>query len=211
MHRLVTELAATSPWEIAAAIIGLAYLLLAVRRNLLCWLCAFVSTTIYLVLFARTGLYMQSALQVFYLVMAVYGFIEWRRGQSEQDGVLIRSWTPMQHALAFVAVIAIAALNGWWLARETHAAAPYVDSFVTWASVLTTVMVARRVIENWLYWVVVDSIAAGLYYSQGLLVTTLLFVIYVGIVIRGYITWRREQAVQRAHGAIAQPVTHVAS
>jgi nicotinamide mononucleotide transporter len=59
-------------------------------------------------------------------------------------------------------------------------------------------MVARRVIENWLYWIVVDAIAAWLYYSQGLLVTTLLFIIYLGIVIRGYFVWRREQRAQDA-------------
>jgi nicotinamide mononucleotide transporter len=59
-------------------------------------------------------------------------------------------------------------------------------------------MVARRVIENWLYWIVIDSVAAWLYYSQGLLMTTLLFIIYLGIVVRGYVTWRREQAGQRS-------------
>ena len=99
MERLYSQLLATSPWEAAAAALGLAYLLLAVRRNLLCWLCAFVSTSIYLVLFARAALYMQSLLQVFYLVMAVYGFIDWRKGRTADGEVVIRSWTPAQHAI----------------------------------------------------------------------------------------------------------------
>jgi nicotinamide mononucleotide transporter len=64
-------------------------------------------------------------------------------------------------------------------------------------------MVARRMIENWLYWVVVDGVAAWLYFSQGLLATTLLFLIYLGIVIRGYFVWRREQAQQRLAGVAA--------
>jgi nicotinamide mononucleotide transporter len=94
-------------------------------------------------------------------------------------------------------------VNGWLLAHNTDAAAPYVDSFVTWGSVVTTWMVARRVIENWLYWVVVDAVAAWLYFTQGLLATTLLFVIYLGIVVRGYFVWRREQAQQRLAGVAA--------
>lgn len=192
MHELVEQARNTSAAEAIAAALGLAYLLLAVRRSLLCWLCAFISTAIYLVLFARAALYMQSALQVFYLVMAVYGFIDWKRGRTEEQGVLIRTWSLRQHVLAAVAVAAATVLNGWLLARHTDAAAPYLDSFVTWASVVTTWMVARRVLENWLYWIVVDAIAAFLYFSQGLLATTLLFVIYLGIVVHGYIVWRRE-------------------
>jgi len=203
MEKLVSQLLATSPWEAAAALLGLAYLLLAVRRNLLCWLCAFVSTSIYLVLFARAALYMQSLLQVFYLAMAVYGFIDWRRGRTAEGEVVIRSWTSTWHVAVAIAVVAASAVNGWLLASYTNGAEPYVDSFVTWGSVVTTWMVARRVIENWLYWVVVDGVAAWLYFSQGLLATTLLFLIYLGIVIRGYFVWRREQAQQRLAGVAA--------
>jgi nicotinamide mononucleotide transporter len=205
VQKLIEQLLATSPWEAAAALIGLAYLLLAVRRNLLCWLCAFVSTTIYVVLFAQADLYMQVALNLFYLAMAVYGFIDWRRGRTDAGDVKIESWTVNQHALAAALVIIASVLNGWILARYTDSPAPYLDSFVTWGSFVTTWMVARRIIENWLYWIVVDGAAAWLYFSQGLLATTLLFIIYLGIVVRGYFVWRREQALQRA--AIIAPST----
>lgn len=198
MHSLISQIAQISPVEALAALLGLAYLLLAVRRNLWCWLCAFVSTSIYLVLFAQAKLYMQSALQVFYLVMAIYGYIEWRRGRSEAGEVMIRSWPLRMHVLAGAGIAVATAVNGWTLASSTDAVAPYLDSFVTWGSVVTTWMVARRLIENWLYWVVIDSLAAYLYFTQNLLATTLLFVLYVGIVIRGYVRWRREQRVQMA-------------
>ena len=148
-------------------------------------------------LFARAALYMQSLLQVFYLVMAVYGFIDWRKGRTADGEVVIRSWTLKQHAMVAVLVIIASVVNGWLLAHNTDAAAPYIDSFVTWGSVVTTWMVARRMIENWLYWIVVDAVAAWLYFTQGLLATTLLFMIYLGIVVRGYFVWRREQAQQR--------------
>ena len=203
MEKLLSQLLATSPWEAAAALLGLAYLLLAVRRNLLCWLCAFISTAIYLVLFAHARWYMQSVLQVFYLAMAVYGFIDWRKGRTTDGEVVIRSWTPAHHTAVAAVVVVASVVNGWLLAHNTDAAAPYVDSFITWGSVVTTWMVARRVIENWLYWVVVDAVAAWLYFTQGLLVTGLLFTIYLGIVVHGYFVWRRQQAQQRLAGVAA--------
>ncbi|MET0496841.1 MAG: nicotinamide riboside transporter PnuC [Steroidobacteraceae bacterium] len=202
MSDLLTQLRATSPWEAIAAALGLVYLLLAVRRNLWCWLCAFLGTAIYLVLFVQAKIYMQALLQVFYLVMAVVGFIDWKRGSTATGEVLIRSWTPTQHLMAVAAVTFATAINGWLLSG-TDAAAPYLDSFVTWGSVVTTWMVARRVIENWLYWIVVDGVGAWLFYSQGLLVTTLLFIVYLGIVVHGYVVWRREREKQPAEVDVA--------
>ena len=201
---VVDQFLATSPWEAVASLLGLAYLLLAVRRNLLCWFCAFVSTSIYIALFVKASLYMQVLLNVFYLVMAVYGFIDWKRGRTESGDVRIESWSVNQHAMVAVLVIIASALNGWALSRWTDSPAPYLDSFVTWGSIVTTWMVARRIIENWLYWIVVDAAAAWLYFSQGLLATTLLFIIYLGIVVRGYFVWRREQVLQ-SKSAIAAP------
>lgn len=197
MDGLIEQVRATSAAEIVGAVLGLAYLLFAMRRSLWCWLCAFVSSAIYLVLFAKAALYMQSALQVFYIAMAVYGYIDWKRGRTEDAGVIIRRWTIREHAVAVAAVFIATSINGWLLV-DTDAAAPYLDSFVTWGSVITTWMVARRVLENWLYWVVVDGLAAYLYFSQGLLVTTVLFLIYLGIVVGGYVIWRREQRLQTA-------------
>jgi nicotinamide mononucleotide transporter len=203
VSELLSQLLATPPAEAIAAALGLAYLLLAVRRNLLCWLCAFASTAIWLVLVARAALYMQSLLQVFYLAMAVYGFLDWRKGRKEAGDVLIRSWTPARHLAAVALVAAASAASGFVLDRTTDAAMPYLDSFVTWGSVVTTWMVARRVIENWLYWVVVDGLAVYLYVEQGLLALALLFVIYLGIVVHGYFVWRRERLQQQAATDIA--------
>jgi nicotinamide mononucleotide transporter len=196
VDKIVAQVLAIPPWEGLGLLLGLAYLLLAVRRNLLCWLCAFISTAIFLVLVARAALYMQVLLNLFYLGMAVYGFIDWQRGRTEDGEVRIQSWSTNRHLTVALLVIIATAINGWILAQWTDSPAPYLDSFVAWGSVVTTWMVARRIIENWLYWLVVDGAAAWLHYSQGLLAMALLFVIYLGIVIRGYFVWRREQALQ---------------
>ena len=193
------QLFGTSPWEAGAVLLALAYLLLAARRNLWSWPCAFVSAVIYLVLFARQALYMQTLLQLFYIGMAVYGFVEWRRGRTEDGQVSISSRPLLWHGLRLGLVVVASGVNGWLLTRfSSDAQSPYLDSFVMWGSVLTTWMVARRIIENWLYWVVFDSVAAYLYFTQGLHATALLFGAYVGIVIHGYGVWRREQRLQQA-------------
>lgn len=188
------ELLGTSIWEGIAVVLALAYLVLAVRRSLWCWLCAFISTAIYVVLMIETGLVMDTLLQLYYLVMAVYGFIEWRRGQAPTGELEIVSWTKHQHLLAIAAVLAATVVNAWLLKYVQIARSPWLDSFVTWGSVLTTWMVARRVIENWLYWIVVDTVAAYLYYSRGLSATAGLMLVYVGMVIHGYWIWRRREA-----------------
>jgi nicotinamide mononucleotide transporter len=195
LNAIVHELLGTSIWEAVAVILALAYLILAIRRSLWCWLCAFISTAIYIVLMAHTGLVMDTLLQVYYLVMAVYGYIEWRRGISESGELAVVSWTWRQHLFAVAAVLVVTVINAWLLQYVYIARSPWLDSLVTWGSVLTTWMVARRVIENWLYWIVVDSIGAYLYYSRGLTATALLFIVYVGMVIHGYVVWRRSRVL----------------
>ena len=207
LDRLLGDLIATTPPEVVAVVLALAYIVLAVRRSLWCWPCAFFSVAIYAVLFARTGLVMQSVLQLFYLAMAVYGWIDWRRGRTAAGTLAIetRGW---RWHLAVIALIALAsALNGWLLARSGVAAAPYVDAFVTWASIATTWMVARRLLENWLYWIVIDVVAAWLYFSQSLALTSLLFAVYVVIAIRGHVSWRREWLAQRSPESAQPPAT----
>ena len=191
---LVEGVAQTSLWEWAAVITGLIYLALAMRENNLCWLFAFVSTVIYTLLFWDVNLLMDSALNVYYMLMAVYGWWYWRRGglahgQSLNSQALIRRWPPFRHGLALIGVLLATTLSGYLMTRHTDAAWPYVDSFTTWASVLTTWMVAQKILENWLYWIVIDAVSLVLYVDRGLYLTALLFAAYVIIVIFGFFNW----------------------
>lgn len=182
-----------TPVEWIAVLLALAYVLLAVRQNPWCWACAAASSVLYLWLFARGALYMQAALQVFYVIMAGYGWYAWRTGGGPAGGpaLAVRRWPPAHHAVALGLVAVVTVANARWLATHSDAVAPYVDSLVTWGSVVATWMMARKVLENWLYWIVFDALAAMLYWQQGFRLTTLLFVLYLGIAVHGFITWRR--------------------
>jgi nicotinamide mononucleotide transporter len=183
-----------SPWEVTAVVFALAYVLLAVKENVLCWLFAFLSTAIYTALFWNVSLLMESALNVYYMAMAVYGWYQWTRGGSNGDdqphALAVQTMSLNQHALVIGAIVAFSLVSGYLLTEHSSAARPYVDSFTTWASVVTTYLVARKFLQNWLYWIVIDTVSIFLYIDRGLNLTALLFVAYVVIAMAGYFKWR---------------------
>ncbi len=187
---LVEAIQQTSLWEVLAVVAGIVYLLLAMRENNLCWYFAFFQTAIYTLLFWKVALLMDSALNVYYMAMAVYGWWFWRRGGRSHTAAPIRRWALAYHGVAVLAIAIASISSGYLLALYTEAAWPYVDSFTTWASVLTTWMVAQKILENWLYWLVIDSVSIALYVDRDLYFTALLFFIYVIIAIFGFVNWR---------------------
>ena len=156
------------PWETLAVLLGIAYLLLAMLEKISCWYAAFASTLIFLFLFWDVNLLMESALQVYYLGMAVYGWWHWRHGSGEGGSLAISRWPLRSHLLAAAGVLALSAISGTLLSNHTEASWPYLDSFTTWGAVLTTWMVARKILENWLYWILIDSLSIFLYVERGL-------------------------------------------
>jgi nicotinamide mononucleotide transporter len=182
---------ASLPEWIAVAL-ALAYVLLAIRQSRWCWPAAAASAAIYLVLFARGGLPMQAILQAFYIAMAGYGWHAWRpsEGQARELPVTTRSAT--WHTVTLFMVVAAAAVNARVLPGTAGAEVAFADSLVAWGSVVATWMVARKVLENWLYWIAFDLLAVGLYFSQGFHATAGLFVLYVALSVRGFFAWRAE-------------------
>lgn len=200
MTSVLAAAQAMSLLEVAAVIFAMAYLLLAVRENVLCWLFAFLSTAIYTVLFWDVSLLMESALNVYYMAMAVYGWYLWTRGGSNEDSgtqaLTVHRMTRRQHIAVIVAIAVFCSISGYLLSKYSTAAWPYVDSFTTWASVITTYLVARKYLQNWLYWIVIDTVSIPLYIDRGLNLTALLFVAYVVIAIAGYFKWREHMLAE---------------
>ena len=191
--------------ETLAMLLAIGYLLLAMRENSLCWYCAFVSTALYAWIFGDVNLYMESALNVYYMAMALYGWYQWQRGGDEGRGVAIGRWSLRQHLATFGAVLIASAISGYSLSAYTDSRLPYLDSLTTWASVATTLMVARKVLENWLYWLVINSVSIYLYIDRELYQTAGLFVLYLVLSVLGYRRWRevyRQQINGRAKPSI---------
>lgn len=176
--------------ELTAVIFAVAYLILAIRQNIWCWVCAGISTAIYVYLFANANLYMESLLNVFYFGMAIYGWSVWRSGKAA-DELPVTIWPMSVHAYAISIIVCFAAAAGFLLARFTDAAYPYVDSATTFAAIWATFLVARKILENWWYWLVIDVVSVFIYWTRGLEATAVLFVAYVLLIPIGLIAWTR--------------------
>jgi nicotinamide mononucleotide transporter len=181
----------TTSWvEALAAVLAVAYLVLAIRQRQSCWLAAFVSSCLYVWVLFGARLYMESLLNVFYAAMAVYGYRQWRRGAGAV--VLgVSRWRLARHAVGLLGVLALSALTWYFLRRFTPAAWPFVDSMVTWSSVYATFLVARKVYENWHWWLLIDSVSVYLYCTRRLYLTMLLFCLYLVLIMIGMREWRR--------------------
>ena len=188
---LVEQAQAYSKVEIAAVVLAIAYLFLAIRQNIWCWYCAGASTAIYVGLFLDARLYMESVLNVFYFVMAVYGWIVWNSGRTADHERPVVRWRPATHAKAIITIGVLSAANGFLLSHYTQAAFPYIDSLTTWGAIWATFLVARKVLENWWYWLVIDVASIFIYLGRDLQLTSLLFVIYVIMIPFGLISWSR--------------------
>jgi nicotinamide mononucleotide transporter len=183
----------TSYIEILAAGLAVAYLLLAIRQHIGCWLAALISSGLYVWVYFGAHLYMDSALNGFYAAMAVYGFWQWRRGPGGERGATlpVSRWPVARHAASLGGILALSCFTGLLLRRFTPAAWPFVDSMVTWSSVYATYLVARKVYDNWYWWLVIDSTTVVLLISRHLYVTTLLYACYLIMIFVGMRAWRR--------------------
>lgn len=176
--------------ELMAVLLAAGYLVLAIRQNIWCWFCAAASTAMYVYLFATAKLYMESSLNVFYFAMAVYGWSMWRSGKTD-DGLPVSVWPLNVHAYAITAIVCLVAVSGFLLSSFTSAAYPYVDSATTFGAIWATFLVARKVLENWWYWLIIDVVSIFIYWSRGLEATAVLFIVYVILIPIGLIAWTR--------------------
>ena len=190
-NTIASQFLQNSLLELTAVAFAIAYLVLAVKENNLCWYAAGISTLIFLTIFWDVKLYMESALQVYYLAMAVFGWYQWRLASSESAGLQVSMWSLKQHLIALALIAFLTFLSGYLLHSGTDARFPYLDSFTTWASVVTTFMVARKVLENWIYWLVIDSVSIYLYVDRELYFTSLLFAVYIVIIFFGWFSWTK--------------------
>ena len=189
--QLVSAWHDTSWIEITAALLAVVYLVLAIRQKLGCWVAAFISSCLYVWVLFGARLYMESVLNAFYAVMAAYGFWQWRQGR-DGAGLEVCRWPASRHLAGLLGVIGLSIVSSYFLRRFTPAAWPFVDSMVTWSSVFATFLVARKVYENWHWWLVIDSVSMCLYFTRRLYLTMLLFGMYLVLIVIGMRQWRRD-------------------
>lgn len=196
--QVLSGFTAMSHWEYIAVALSMAYLLLAIKENLWCWPAAFFSTFIYTIMYWNGALLMESLLNFYYMYMAVFGWVVWRKGKANQAQRLITSWPVNRHVILIVLTTLASLAIGYVMQNYTHADFAYLDSFTTCFAVVTTYLVAKKVLENWLYWIVIDAASMYLYYEKGYYPTLVLFIFYTVMAAWGFKTWYEEYEQSQA-------------
>ena len=188
---MISELVNQYWMEALAVILAIIYLLLAVKQDIRCWYAAIFSSSLYFFIMYSAGLYMEAILQIFYIGMAFYGWSQWRNTFEGNTELVVRTWKSSQHIKVISSVLIMTLISGWALKEYTNAALPFLDGLTTWGAIVATYMVAKRLLENWIYWFVIDSISIFLFVSRGLYLTSFLFFVYLIIIYFGYKSWTK--------------------
>ena len=182
--------------ETIAIVFSILYVFLAAKQVVWCWIAAMISVIIYMYICYHSKLYMETGLQVFYFFMSIYGFWNWSANKNRQNpnmslkkGIPISEWSIHKHLITILAGTVAAFFLGFIFSTYTDAEMPIIDSFTTVFSIFATFMVAKKILGNWLYWIVIDIASVYLYDSRGLKQTAFLFILYTAFAIYGYFSW----------------------
>lgn len=191
LESILDAFAAMPAWEIVAVVFGIAYVLLAAKESLWAWFFAFFGTLIYTILFWDGALLSSAVLNFYYMIMAIYGFVLWRGGKDNTEELAITSWSFSKNLTVIISGIIISLIVGYLSATYTPAKFAYLDGFVMIFSVIATWMLANKVLENWLFWVIIDAAAVVLYWKSGFHATIVLFMFYTILALYGHFSWRK--------------------
>ena len=179
--------------EILGVISSLVYLYFSVKQKIWLWPFGILSSSLFIYIFYSTGFYAGMSLQVYYLFISFYGWYHWRSGNNEDitgqiPVIRLTRQTGLFLALIFTGLFITIALV---LNRFTDSDVPWGDSFITAGSVIATWMLARKILEHWLLWIIIDAVAVVLYFYKGMYPTVFLYIIYTLIAVFGYFQWKK--------------------
>jgi len=206
MDMLQTTWQAMTWVEIWAVITGLIYVILAARTHIWCWFFGIISSGLSIYLFYTDRLYAESVLYTYYVIAGIYGWYAWQQAahngtenKLKQPALQIHTWNWKIHSVAIGSGIVLALILAWVLQTFTDAAIPLLDSFTTVFSFLATYMVTRKVLETWLYWVLIDLVTTGMYFYRAYYLYALLMIVYTIIAAIAYFNWRQLQKKDLDH------------
>ncbi len=180
--------------ELSGAILGLAYIVFSIRQNIFTWPTGLFTSLLYVAVFYQSGFYADMGLQVYYVVISIYGWYYWLKGKkpADKDKIPVRTTRKALWLKIAVITILIYGIILYVLLNYTDSTVPYMDSMTTALSITATWMLARKYIEHWLIWIFVDMFSAGLYIYKNLWPTVILFLVYTFMALWGYFEWKKD-------------------
>ena len=183
--------------DITTTALGLAYILLEYKASVWMWVVGFMMQSLGIVLYYQKGLYADCGMEFYYLAMTVYGFVAWMRHSSKKQDLPIRHM-PKKTAFVWLGIAAVIWLVIWYLLTNfTDSRVPILDAFTTAFSIVGIWALARKYLEQWFVWIVVDIVTCGLYFYKDIPFKASLYGLYVVIAIFGYLKWRKMMAIEK--------------
>nr|WP_322862934.1 nicotinamide riboside transporter PnuC [Malaciobacter molluscorum] len=199
LNSAIKTLLETSIYEIFAMLLSILYLILAIKQSLWCWPAAFISTSIYIILFFDADLLMDSFLNFYYLIMAIYGWYSWKftNNINKKNELKVSSLSITKNTKDTFTLIIISLILGFFMKNYTTADYAYIDTFTTVFAIYSTYLLAKKVIENWIYWIIIDCISIYIYINKQFYLTAILFLIYTILAFIAYVQWKKEYIYAR--------------
>lgn len=183
----------TNPLEWVAVLLGIANIILLVRRSIWNFPIGIVMVLLYFEIFREARLYSDMLLQLFFLIVQAWGWWAWSRAGGMDGPIRVERLSTLTRLLWLGGTMVATAIWGWGMYRFTDAAAPWWDAAVAMGSVAAQILLTRRAIENWIGWILVDAFAISLYANRGLGLTAGLYILFLVLSIIGYAQWRRAE------------------
>ncbi len=177
--------------ELYAVITGVLYIFLAARENIWCWFFGIVSSILSIYVFYFSKLYAESFLYFYYVIAGFYGWYSWKKGPNAKEILEISRWKWSHHFFAIFSGVLLSLALAFILRQYTDAKMPLIDAHTTIFSFIATYMTTRKILETWIYWVVIDMVSIGLYWSRELYLYSLLMLIYTIMAIYAYYNWKK--------------------
>lgn len=177
--------------EIAAALLGFVNVVLIVRRTIWNYPFGIIMVILYAWIFWDYRLYAEAGLQAYFLVIQCFGWWWWLNGRGGDGRIIVLRAPALEIGTCIATAAVVALMLGWALAHYTDADLPYWDATVAALSVVAQYLLARRRLESWLVWIVVDVLAIGIYLTKGLYPTVMLYVLFLGLATSGWVVWLR--------------------
>lgn len=179
----------TQPIEWFAVVTSLTYVFLAGKQQISCWIFAFVSSISYVIISYTTLLYVDALLNGMYALLAISGWINWKT-KSDQQPIKQLSWK--FHGLIVLGSVILGGISGYLLDNYTNQVFPYLDAVLFFFSISATWMITKKILENWIYFIVIDLAMVGIYFNRTLYLSSLLFLLYALFAVIGYVKWRKK-------------------
>ncbi|MCD4681229.1 MAG: nicotinamide riboside transporter PnuC [Bacteroidales bacterium] len=178
--------------ELLASVLGILYVILAIRQNIWCWMAGIINVALYIFIFLNARLYGDMALQVFYLLMSIYGWYSWKFGKSKNKEVLVVTRLTQNSVFLLLVILTILSVGFGYLLSFTNSDIPYWDGLTTALGLIATWMIARKIIENWLVWIFTDLLCVGIYYYKELYPTAIFYLIMAILAVVAYYKWKKD-------------------